>query len=98
MKRTTRRTLVQSRRLIVLVSMFSGLPVVYKADIIRVFLMEINRSKMCMRSNHTRSDIQSFIFIVVKRLDITEERSICTSDTIKFRLNAGNTILGKQLT
>ena len=98
MKRTTRRTLVQSRRLIVSVSMFSGLPVVYKADIIRVFLMEINRSKMCMRSNHTRSDIQSFIFLVVKRLDITEERSICTSDTIQFRLNAGNTILGKQLT
>ena len=53
---------------------------------------------MYMRSNHTRIDIQSFIFLVVKRLDIIEERSICTSDVITFRLNAGNTILGQQIT
>ena len=98
MKRDTGRTLVQSRRLIVSVSMFSRLPIVNKADITRVFSMEINRSKMCMRFNHTRIDIQSFIFLVVKRLGIIEERSICTSDAIKFRLNAGNTILGQQLT
>ena len=62
MKRNTGRTLVQSRRLIVSASMLSRLLLVNKADIIRLFLMEINRFKMCMRSNHTRSDIHSFIF------------------------------------
>ena len=51
--------LVQSRRLIVSVSMFSRLLKVNKADIIRSFLMEINRFKMCMRSNRgvTFSDL-----------------------------------------
>ena len=98
MKRNTGRTLVQSRCLIVSISMFIRLPIVNKADITRLFSMEINRSKICMRSNHTRIDIQSFIFLVVKRLGIIEERSICTSGAIKFRLYAGNTILGQQLT
>ena len=98
MKRNTGRTLVQSRRLIISVSMFSRLPIVNKADITRLFSMEINRSKMCMRFSHTRIDIPSFIFLVVKRLGIIEERSICTSDAIKFMLTAGNTILGQQLT
>ena len=91
MKRNTGRTLVQSRRLIVSVSMFSRLPIVNKADITRLFSMEINRSKMCMRFSHTR-------ILVVKRLGIIEERSICISGAIKFRLYAGNTILGQQLT
>ena len=98
MKRNTGRTLVQSRRLIVSVSMFSRLPIVNKADITRLFSMEINRSKMCMRSSHTRIEIPSFIFLVVKRLGIIEEWSICTYGAIKFRLYAGNTILGQQLT
>ena len=91
MKRNTGRTLVQSRRLIVSVSMFSRLPIVNKADITRLFSMEINRSKMCMRFSHTR-------ILVVKRLGIIKERSICISGAIKFRLYAGNTILGQQLT
>ena len=98
MKGNTGRTLVQSRRLIVSVSMFSRLPIVNKAGITRLFSMEINRSKMCMRFSHTRIDIPSFIFLVVKRLGIIEERSICISGAIKFRLYAGNTILGQQLT
>ena len=51
--------------MIVSVFIFSRLPIVNKADIIRSFLTEINRFKICMRSNHTRSDIQSFIFSVV---------------------------------
>ena len=76
---------IQSYRLIVLVSMFSRLPIVNKANIIRSLLMEINRFKICMRSDHTRSDIQSFIFPVVKQLGIIEERSICTFDTMKFK-------------
>ena len=83
MKHNIGRTLVQSRS-IVSVSMFSGLPIVNKADIIRSFLTEINRFKMCMRSNHTRNNILSLIFPVIKRLGIVEERSICTSDAIKF--------------
>ena len=37
MKRNSGRTLVQSRRLIVSVSMFSRLPIVNKADIILSF-------------------------------------------------------------
>lgn len=85
MKYNTGRTLVQSRRLIISASMLSKLPIVNKADIIRLFLMEINRFKMCMRFNHTRSDIQSFIFPVVKRIGIIEERYICTSDAIIFK-------------
>ena len=51
-KHNTRRTSVQRRRLIVSVAMFSRLPLVNKADIIRsFFLMEINRFKICMGSN-----------------------------------------------
>ena len=84
MKHNIGRTFIQSRRLIVSVSMFSWLPIVNKADIIRSVLMEINWLKMCMRSHHTRSDIQSFIFPSVERLSITEERAICTTDAIKF--------------
>ena len=84
MKHNIGRTLVQSRS-IVSVSIFSGLPIVNKADIIRSFLTEINRFKMCMRSNHARSNILSLIFPMVKRLGIVEERSICTSDAIKFK-------------
>ena len=82
MKHNTGKTLIQSRRLIVSVSMFSRLPIVNKAEIIRSF--EINMFKMRMRSNHTRSEIQLFIFPAVERLSIAEERSICTNDAIKF--------------
>ena len=85
MKHNTGRILVQSRRLIVSVSMFIRLPTVNKADIIRSYLKEIIRFKMCMWSNHTRSDIRSFIFLAVKRLGIIEEQTICTSDAMKFK-------------
>ena len=85
MKHNTGQTLVQSRRLIVSVSMFSRLPIVNKADIIRSFLKEIDRFNMCMRSNQTRSDILSFNFAVVKRLGIIDARSICTSDAIEYK-------------
>ena len=85
MKHNTGQTLVQSRWLIVSVSMFSRLPIVNKADITRSFLKEINRFKMCMRSNQTRSDIFSFNFAVVKRLGIVDARFICTSDAIEFK-------------
>ena len=78
--------------------MFSRLPKVNKADITRSFLMEINRFKMCMRSNHTRSDIQSFIFQAVKRSAIIEERSICTSDAFKIQGLILVTLLRQQLT
>ena len=54
MKHTTGQTLVQSRYLIVSVSMFGRLPIVTKADTIRSLLMEINRFKMCTRSNHMK--------------------------------------------
>ena len=85
MKHNTGQTLVQSRRLIVSVSMFSRLPIVNKADIICSFLKEIDRFNMCMRSNQTRSDILSFNFAVVKRLGIIDARSICTSDAIEYK-------------
>ena len=85
MKHNTGRTAAQRRRLIVSVSLFIRFPIVNKANIIRSLLMEINRFKICMRTNHKRSDIQSFICPVVKQLGIIEERSICTSDAIKLK-------------
>ena len=90
--------LVQSRRLIDSVFMCSSLPTVNKADIIQSFLMEISCLKMCMRSNHTRSNILSYIFPVVKRLGLIEERSICTSDAIKIQGLILVTLVGQQLT
>ena len=85
MKHNTGQTLVQSRRLIVSVSMFSRLQLVNKADIIGSFLKEINLFKMCARSNQTRSHILSFNFAVVERLGILDARSICSSNAIEFK-------------